>query len=103
LDSRTLSIEPPWTPFQALHSNECWQFDFSPSDFKKPAFANQESKDDSHYLALAGVTDDRSGFCYQEYHLVKGEDAMTALLFLFNAMSPKKDKNCPFQGIPGVI
>ena len=102
-DSRTLSIEPPWTPFQAVHSNECWQFDFSPSDFKKPAFANQESKDDSHYLALAGVTDDRSGFCYQEYHLVKGEDAMTALLFLFNAMSPKKDKNCPFQGIPGVI
>jgi hypothetical protein len=102
-DNRTLAIEPPWTPFQAVHSNECWQFDFSPSDFKKPAFANQESKDDSHYLALAGVTDDRSGFCYQEYHLVKGEDAMTALLFLFNAMSPKKDKNCPFQGIPGVI
>jgi hypothetical protein len=54
-------------------------------------------------MALAGVTDDRSGFCYQEYHLVKGEDAMTALLFLFNAMSPKKDKNCPFQGIPAVI
>jgi hypothetical protein len=102
-DNRTLAIEPPWTPFQAVNSNECWQFDFSPSDFKKPAFANQESKDDSHYLALAGVTDDRSGFCYQEYHLVKGEDAMTALLFLFNAMSPKKDKNCPFQGIPGVI
>ena len=51
-------------------------------------------------MALAGVTDDRSGVCYQEYHLVKGEDAMTALLFLFNAMSPKKDKSCPFQGIP---
>jgi hypothetical protein len=54
-------------------------------------------------MALASVTDDRSGFCYQEYHLVKGEDVMTALLFLFNAMSPKKDNNCPFQGIPAVI
>jgi hypothetical protein len=50
-------------------------------------------------LALAGVIDDRSGVCYQEYHVVKGEDVMTALLFLFNAMSPKKDKPCPFQGI----
>jgi hypothetical protein len=52
---------------------------------------------------LAGVIDDRSGFCYQEYHVVKGEDVMTALQFLFNAMSPKKDKQCPFQGIPAVI
>lgn len=102
-DSRTLAIEPPWTHFQAVHSNECWQFDFSHSDFKKPDFIDNESKGDSHYLALAGVTDDRSGFCYQEYHLVKGEDVMTALLFLFNAMSPKNDKNCPFQGIPAVI
>ena len=102
-DSRTLAIEPPWTHFQAVHSNECWQFGFSHSDFKKPAFIDKESKGDSHYLALAGVTDDRSGFCYQEYHLVKGEDVMTALLFLFNAMSPKNDKNCPFQGIPALI
>ena len=102
-DNRTLTLEPPWTHFQAVHSNECWQFDFSHSDFKKPAFIDQESKNDSHYLALAGITDDRSGFCYQEYHLVKGEDVMTALLFLFNAMSPKNDKNCPFQGIPAVI
>ncbi|MGZ8908290.1 MAG: hypothetical protein ACXW1U_21520 [Methylobacter sp.] len=31
-DNRTLTIEPPWTPFQATHSNECWQFDFSPSE-----------------------------------------------------------------------
>jgi hypothetical protein len=102
-DNRTLAIEPPWTHFQAVHSNECWQFDFSRSDFKKPTFIDQESKSDSHYLALAGIIDDRSGFCYQEYHLVKGEEVMTALLFLFNAMSAKNDKNCPFQGIPTVI
>lgn len=102
-DNRSLTIEPPWTPFQATHSNECWQFDFSPSDLKKPAFAGKAIKESSAYLALAGVIDDRSGVCYQEYHVVKGEDAMTALLFLFNAMSPKQDKHCPFQGIPSVI
>ncbi len=101
--NRTLTIEPPWTPFQATHSNECWQFDFSPSDLKKPEFFGKALKEGSEYLALAGVTDDRSGFCYQEYHVVKGEDAMTALLFLFNAMSAKKDNGCPFQGIPSVI
>ena len=102
-DNRTLSIEPPWTPFQATHSNECWQFDFSPSDLKKPEFFGKALKEGSEYLALAGITDDRSGVCYQEYHVVKGEDAMTALLFLFNAMSPKKAKHCPFQGIPSVV
>ncbi len=101
--NRTLTIEPPWTPFQATHSNECWQFDFSPSDLKKPEFFGKALKEGSDYLALAGVTDYRSGVCYQEYHVVKGEDAMTALLFLFNAMSAKKDKGCPFQGIPSVI
>lgn len=102
-DNRTLSIEPPWTPFQATFSNECWQFDFSPSDLKKPEFFGKTLKEGSEYLVLAGVTDDRSGVCYQEYHVVKGEDVMTALLFLFNAMSAKKDKNNPFQGIPSVI
>jgi hypothetical protein len=70
---------------------------------KKPAFTGKERNAGSEYLALAGVIDDRSGVCYQEYHVVKGEDVMTALLFLFNAMSPKKDNNCPFQGIPAVI
>ncbi len=102
-DSRTLSIEPPWTHFQAVNSNECWQFDFSPSDMKKPAFTGKELNGGPGYLALVGIIDDRSGVCYQEYHVVKGEDAMTALLFLFNAMSPKKDKDCPLQGIPAVI
>ena len=101
--NRTLTIEPPWTPFQATYSNECWQFDFSPSDLKKPGFFGKAFKEGSEYLTLAGVTDDRSGVCYQEYHVVKGEDAMTALLFLFNAMSAKKDRRCLFQGIPSVI
>ena len=32
-----------------------------------------------------------------------GEDVMTALKFLFNAMAPKEKKNMPFQGIPKVI
>ncbi len=70
---------------------------------KKPAFFGKALNEGSAYLALAGVTDDWSGVCYQEYHVVKGEDTVTALLFLFNTMSPKKDKQYPFQGIPSVI
>ena len=49
------------------------------------------------------VIDDRSGVLYQEYHYIYGEDAMTALKFLFNAMAPKKHSSFPFQGIPSVI
>ena len=29
-----LQVQPPFVRFQAQHSNECWQFDFSHSDFK---------------------------------------------------------------------
>ena len=47
-------------------------------------------------LMLASVVDDRSGVCYQEYHYVQGEDATTALRFLFNAMAPKPHGDCPF-------
>ncbi|MCP4937428.1 MAG: transposase family protein, partial [bacterium] len=96
-DNRTLSIEPPATRFQAIHSNDCWQFDFSQSDLKKL------KTDALGTLMLASVVDDRSGMCYQEYHYAQGEDAMTALRFLFNAMAPKAYKNCPFQGIPGML
>lgn len=54
-------------------------------------------------LMLFSVADDRSGVAYQEYHCVYGEDAETALRFLFNSMAPKADPSFPFQGRPKLI
>ena len=86
-----LQVEPTVVRFQETYSNECWQFDFSPSDLKKLKMPHKKLAD-SPMLMLASVVDDRSGISYQEYHCVYGEDAMTALRFLFNAMAPKKAK-----------
>ena len=47
---------------------------------------------------LFSVVDDRSGVSYMEYRCVYGEDAESALRFLFNAMAPKADPAFPFQG-----
>lgn len=108
----SLKLEPPYVRFQATKSNECWQFDFSPSDFKdfikdKAEFqSTHPSKSDSDVspkLMLLAVVDDRSGTKYQEYHYCYGEDVMTALKFLFNAFSAKKYPNIPFQGIPKAL
>ena len=54
-------------------------------------------------LMLFNVVDDRSGVCYQEYRCVYGEDAGSALRFLFNAMAAKADTSFPFQGRPKMI
>ena len=103
-DTQSMTIEPTAVRFQAVHSNDCWQFDFSPSDLKKlkhekkPAAGEREPT-----LMLASVVDDRSGLCYQEYHYVHGEDAMTALRFFFNAMALKTNARNPFQGIPSIL
>lgn len=40
-------------------------------------------------LMLFSVVDDRSGVGYQEYQCVYGEDADSALRFLFNAMTSR--------------
>ncbi|MCG8610148.1 MAG: IS481 family transposase [Pseudomonadales bacterium] len=101
-DQNSLAIETPWIRFQAEHSNECWQFDFSPSDLKKLK-AQSVGKKDDRTLMIASVVDDRSGACYQEYHYVLGEDVMTALKFFFAAMSPKPHKDNPFCGIPKIL
>ncbi len=101
LDQHSLRIQPAVVHFQAEQSNECWQFDFSPSDFKH--FHEDKRSDNPPTLMIASVVDDRSGVMYQEYHYVYGEDVMTALKFLFNAMSPKKDSEFSFQGIPKII
>jgi hypothetical protein len=52
---------------------------------------------------LFSVVDDRSGVGYQEYKCVYGEDAESALRFLFNAMAAKADPAFPFQGRPKMI
>lgn len=52
---------------------------------------------------LFSVVDDRSGVAYDEYRCVYGEDAESALRFLFNAMAPKSDPAFPFQGRPKMI
>lgn len=92
-----LSVEPVVVHFEAEESNDCWQFDFSPSDLKKL------TKNSEHKLFIASVTDDKSGVLYSEYIEAMGEDALTALKFLFRAMSVKKTPGFPFQGIPKII
>ncbi len=94
----------PAVRFQATQSNECWQFDLSPSDLKylkNPSWI--EPGRGKPQLMLYSVVDDRSGFCYQEYRCVYGEDVEAALRFLFNAMSEKKIEGFNFQGIPNML
>jgi hypothetical protein len=103
-DLDSLTQPTPAVRFQANHSNECWQFDLSPSDLKylknpswvQPGRGNPQ-------LMLYSVVDDRSGVCYQEYHCVYGEDVEAALRFLFNAMTEKSMEGFTFSGIPAMI
>lgn len=104
LNQSRLLRQPPATRFQAEHSNDCWQFDLSPSDLKhidKPDWIDPSRGMPT--LMLFSVGDDRSGVAYQEYHCVYGEDAESALRFLFSAMAPKADPSFPFQGRPKMI
>lgn len=100
-DQATLQRQPVAVRFQANHSNECWQFDLSPSDLhhaNKPLW--YEEGKGRPTLMLYSIVDDRSGVCYQEYHCVYGEDVEAALRFLFNAMAPKAIEDFPLQGRP---
>lgn len=104
LDQPHLLREPPAVRFQAECSNDCWQFDMSPSDLKqidKPDWIDPSKGVPT--LMLFSVVDDRSGVGYQEYRCVYGEDAESALRFLFNAMTVKADTAFPFQGRPKMI
>lgn len=97
-----LTRAPPAVRFEASRSNELWQFDMSPSDLKRlPRPTWVEPGKGSPTLMLFSVVDDRSGVAYQEYRCVYGEDAESALRFLFNAMAEKA--HSPFQGIPEQI
>lgn len=90
--------------FQARRSNELWHFDISPSDLKHveaPLWIEQGRGKPT--LMLFSVVDDRSGVVYQEYRCVYGEDAESALRFLFNAFAAKPEPELPFQGLPVTI
>lgn len=104
-DLTSLSIQPPAVRFQAKHSNECWQFDLSPSDLKVieewPEWI--DPKKGRPLLMLYSVVDDRSGVAYQEYHCVYGEDVEAALRFMYRAMASKDIEGFPFQGMPQMI
>jgi len=103
-DQYHIHRQPPAVRFQAERSNDCWQFDLSPSDLKHletPPW--MEFGRGQPLLMLFSVVDDRSGACYQEYRCVYGEDPETALRFLFNAMSVKPDDSFPFRGIPKML
>jgi hypothetical protein len=103
-DHTSMTRQPPAVRFQAESSNECWHFDLSPSDLKQIQQPNWVSPGRGNpQLMLYSVVDDRSGACYQEYRCVYGEDAETALRFLFNAMSAKEIEGFPFQGIPQML
>lgn len=103
-DRHTLNREPPVVRFQATHSNDCWQFDLSPSDLKEvkePSWVREGKGNPT--LMLYSAVDDRSGVAYQEYRCVYGEDVEAGLRFLFNAMTPKGIADFPFQGIPKMV
>jgi hypothetical protein len=62
LDQPRLLREPPAVRFQAENSNDCWQFDMSPSDLKhieRPGWVNPARGEST--LMLFSVVDDRSG------------------------------------------
>ena len=104
LDHARVSRPVAAVRFQAKRSNELWHFDMSPSDLKQveaPLWIEQGRGKPT--LMLFSAVDDRSGVVYDEYRCVYGEDAESALRFLFNAMAPKPEAELPFQGIPATI
>jgi hypothetical protein len=61
-DRTSLLRQPAAVRFQAEHSNDCWQFDLSPSDLKavkEPSWVRPEVG--APTLRLYSVGDDRSG------------------------------------------
>jgi hypothetical protein len=106
-DHARMTRPPAAIRFEARHANALWQFDISPSDLKEveqPAWIDPARRGAPTPM-LFSVVDDRSGAAYQEYRCVYGEDAESALRFLFNAMAEKAcaDGRPGLQGIPEAI
>lgn len=72
LNQPHLLREPPAVRFQAENSNDCWQFEMSPSDLKhieRPDWVDPARGEST--LMLFSVVEDRSGVAYQEYLCVR--------------------------------
>jgi hypothetical protein len=109
-DHERMVRQPPAVRYQAERSNALWHFDMSPSDLKQlkaPPWIDAD-RQGAPTLMLFSIVDDPSGVAYQEYRCVYGEDAETALRFLFIAMALKasaeqQSEGDAFQGIPDTI
>jgi hypothetical protein len=104
LDQPRLRRQPLAVRFQAEHGNDCWRFDMSPSGLQRvdrPEWV--EPGKGGPTMMLYSVVDDRSGVPYVEYRCVYGEDAVSALRFLFTAMAAKAAPEYPCQGRPLMI
>jgi hypothetical protein len=102
-DMARMTREPPAVRFQAEHANALWHFDMSPSDLKQletPPWIDLD-RQGAPTLMLFSAVDDRSGVAYQEYRCVYGEDADSALRFLFNAMGEKPSADNALHGTQG--
>ena len=94
-----MSRQPAAVRFQAEQSNECWQFDLSPSDLKhikKPLWVRHDQKPPT--LMLFSVVDDRSGVAYQEYRCVYGEDVESACAFCSTRCARRTTSHSPSKG-----
>ena len=82
MDQGRLQREPPAVRFQALHSNDCWQFDMSPSDLKhidKPDWIDPTKGMPT--LMLFSVVDDRSGLTIRNIVVFTGGTQSQPLRF----------------------
>lgn len=102
LDHSHLTREPAAVRFQAEHSNDCWQFDISPSDLKRIDKPNwiDPSKGEPRFSVWLMT---------EVVPLTRSTTASTVKMrkqhcvLLFNAMAPKADAQNPFQGRPNMI
>jgi transposase-like protein len=79
VDQPRLTRQSPAVRFEAEHSNDCWQFDMSPSDVKHLHTLDWiDPRKGEPTLMLFSIVDDRSGMCDLEYRCVYGEDAESA-------------------------
>jgi len=101
LDHPRLLREPPAVRFQAEYSNDCWQFDMSPSDLKhidKPEWIDPAKGQPT--LMLFSSVDDRSGVCYQEYRCVYAKMPNRPCAFCSMPWQPKPMPGFPFKAAP---
>jgi hypothetical protein len=97
MSPRYIYSEPTVNHFMARYSNQCWQFDITPSELHK---LDEQNSEDPRRLMLFSVVDDNSGISFSKYYYAEGEDTMTALDFLYYSFSKITSHNNELFGIP---